>query len=243
MKAAYAPNRLLKPLIRTGSRGSGEYKEVSWDDALDYVAAGLSKIKGTFGCESILFLGGSGSCRGALHNTSSLTRRFLNISGNIAKMGDASGGCIWNGLPVPQCGGMDTAARSENPIIPEYCWPDAILEGKSGRYPADIKAMEPPGNVKNDYDIFCELSNRLGFLDIYSEGKTAAQWIKQFVAESVIPDCEHFRQTGICRESGRVSMGKEWTKPVQQTFLRRQNQPNHVWDLGHTRYWWRLNHQ
>ena len=40
MKAAYAPDRLLKPLIRTGLRGSGDYKEVSWDEALDYVAAG-----------------------------------------------------------------------------------------------------------------------------------------------------------------------------------------------------------
>ena len=85
MKAAYAPDRLLKPLIRTGLRGSGDYKEVSWDEALDYVAAGLRKIKGTFGSESISFLGGSRSCRGAIHNTSSLTQRFLNMFGGYTQ--------------------------------------------------------------------------------------------------------------------------------------------------------------
>ena len=41
----------------------------------------------------------------------------------------------------------------------------------------------------------------------------------------------------------RLALMKEWIKPVQQTFLRQQSQPNQVWDLGHTRYWWRLNHQ
>ena len=50
------------------------------------------------------------------------------------------------------------------------------------------KAMDPQGSAKNDYDIFCELSDHLGFLNIYSEGKTAAEWIKQFLAESVITD-------------------------------------------------------
>ncbi len=45
-----------------------------------------------------------------------------------------------------------------------------------------------------------------------------------------------------CREYGRVSMGKEWIKRAQQTFLRQQNQQNHVWDPGHIRYWWRLNY-
>ena len=88
MQAAYAPDRLLKPLIRTGSRGSGNFKEVSWDEALDHVAEGLGAIKEKYGSDSVIFLGGSGSCRGALHNTSSLTERFLNMFGsNVKKYG------------------------------------------------------------------------------------------------------------------------------------------------------------
>ncbi len=487
MQVAYAPDRLLNPLIRTGSRGSGDFKEVSWDEALDCVVAGLRKIKRKFGSESILFLGGSGACRGALHNTGSLTKRFLNMfggytqtygnyssaasdfvtpylfgtlnigidaatlqhskliilwganimdtrfgceyptrikeaaknnvpiividprksrtanldhakwifirpgtdtammaavlyeliknkqvdhpflekycigfdrvqkyilgtddnqpktaqwaeqicgtpadsikkladlygrieptalipglsiqrniggeeamrmamvlqaaTGNIGKWGGASGGCIWDGLPVPECGAMDPADRSENPLIPEYCWSDAILEGKSGQYPSDIqaiynvggnylsqgsdikknmrafnqvefsvchehfmtptarycdvilpattfleredilfpgmnylfysgKAMDPPGNVKDDYDIFCGLSQRLGFLDIYSEEKSAAQWIEQFIAESVITDDSHFKQTGIYsgEEQTRIGLSDFIGDPVK----------------------------
>jgi anaerobic dimethyl sulfoxide reductase subunit A len=477
MQVAEAPDRLLQPLIRTGARGSGDFKEVSWDEALDYTAAGLRKIEGKFGSQSVIFLGGSGSCRGALHNTASLTQRFLNMfggytqtysnyssaasdfvtpyvfgtlevgidaatlqhskliilwganimdtrfgceyptrlreagknsvpivvidprksrtanlpnaqwlqirpgsdtammasvlyellknnqvdypylekycsgfdqvekyilgtvdhqpktpqwaeqicgtpaasiqkladlygrtrpaalipglsiqrnlggeeamrmamvlqaaTGNTGKMGGASGGCIWEGLPVPECGGMDTADRPENPLIPEYCWPDAILEGKNGGFPVDIKAiynvggnylsqgsdikknmhafnqvefsvcheqfmtptaaycdvilpattfleredillpgmnylfysakvMDPPLNVKDDFDIFCELSDRLGFIDTYSEGKTAAQWIEQFAAESVITDYEHFKQTGIYSGEDQMRIG------------------------------------
>ena len=32
------PDRLMTPLIRTGERGSGEFREASWEEALDYVA-------------------------------------------------------------------------------------------------------------------------------------------------------------------------------------------------------------
>jgi anaerobic dimethyl sulfoxide reductase subunit A len=487
MQVAEAPDRLLQPLIRRGPRGSGDFKAVSWDEALDYVAAGLRNIKDKFGSESILFLGGSGSCRGALHNTASLTKRFLNMfggytqtysnyssaasdfvtpyvfgtsevgidaatlrrskliilwganimdtrfgceyparlreacknnvpiividprksrtanlphaqwfpirpgtdtammasvlyellknnivdypylekyctgfdqvvkyilgtdddqpktpqwaeqicgtpagliqklaglygrtkpaalipglsiqrnlggeeamrmamvlqaaTGNIGKMGGAPGGCIWDGLPVPECGSMDTAARPGNPFIPEYCWPDAILEGKNGGYSVDIKgiynvggnylsqgsdikknmrafdkvefsvchehfmtptaaycdvilpattfleredilfpgmnylfysakAIDSPGDVKDDYEIFCELSDRLGFLDKYSEGKSATQWVEQFAAESVITDYEDFKQSGIFsgQDQMRIGLSKFIADPVK----------------------------
>ena len=37
------PDRIRRPMIRVGDRGSGEFREVSWDEALDYVAERLRK--------------------------------------------------------------------------------------------------------------------------------------------------------------------------------------------------------
>lgn len=56
------PSRLTKPLIRTRRKGAGAYdedtwrmdfREASWDEALDLVAKRLLEIKGKFGSESL----------------------------------------------------------------------------------------------------------------------------------------------------------------------------------------------
>ncbi|AOF84752.1 molybdopterin oxidoreductase Fe4S4 domain protein [Hydrogenophaga sp. RAC07] len=40
----YHPERLLHPLVRTGPKGSGQFKRVGWDEALDLIAARLQDI-------------------------------------------------------------------------------------------------------------------------------------------------------------------------------------------------------
>ena len=84
-RVLHAPDRLKTPLIRTGPRGSGEFREASWSEALDLVAERLKEIKDKYGNESITHLGSSGACNGALHNTSLLTARFLNMFGGQTK--------------------------------------------------------------------------------------------------------------------------------------------------------------
>ena len=37
----YSPARLRKPLLRTGPRGKGEYREIEWDEALSIVTERL----------------------------------------------------------------------------------------------------------------------------------------------------------------------------------------------------------
>src|SRR5437899_3323639 len=37
-RRVYAPERVLTPLLRTGPKGAGEFRAVSWDEALDLVA-------------------------------------------------------------------------------------------------------------------------------------------------------------------------------------------------------------
>jgi anaerobic selenocysteine-containing dehydrogenase len=43
----YAPARLRAPLLRTGLRGSGEFKEISWDEALETATKWLGEIRGS----------------------------------------------------------------------------------------------------------------------------------------------------------------------------------------------------
>lgn len=47
------PDRLKYPQIRTGERGEGKFKRVSWDEALDFMAARLKELKQKYGPESV----------------------------------------------------------------------------------------------------------------------------------------------------------------------------------------------
>ena len=51
----YDENRIKKPLIRAGERGENKWREVSWDEALDYVASKMQEIKQKYGPESFIF--------------------------------------------------------------------------------------------------------------------------------------------------------------------------------------------
>ncbi|HWP63445.1 MAG TPA: molybdopterin-dependent oxidoreductase [Candidatus Binatia bacterium] len=50
-------DRILRPLVRTGERGSGEFREATWDEVLDHVAAELRRIGETYGWDSIHVFG------------------------------------------------------------------------------------------------------------------------------------------------------------------------------------------
>jgi anaerobic dimethyl sulfoxide reductase subunit A len=477
-RALYAPDRLKRPLLRIGPRGSGQFKEVSWPRALDIVTNRLADIKSRYGNEAILHLGGSGSCRGALHNTDSLTARFLSLfggytratgsystgaasfavpfvlgrspagidvgtlqfsnliilwganiadtrmgcetearireagsrgvdvividprgsasvtglgtqwipvrpgtdaalmmavlyvlldeklvdtafvekysvgfdelarhvlgltgaeartpqwaeavcgtpaetivqfarqygrihpaalipgwsfqrtiggeeatrmaialqvaTGNLGIPGGSSGSPLWNSLPYPRMGEIGVPSNAVEKSVPKYRWPDAILEGRRGGYASDIKAIYNVGGnyliqgsdihknirafgqvefavchdyvltptaqhcdvilptttflerddivfpgggnyvlfsnqavpslheARNDYDVFCELADRFGFLSDYDEGKSAEDWLKSFVADSEVPDYEEFKRTGIHTGADQLRVG------------------------------------
>ncbi len=55
------PDRLRTPLIRTQERGADKWKEVTWDEALDFIAERMQTIKATHGPEAMaLFSHGIG---------------------------------------------------------------------------------------------------------------------------------------------------------------------------------------
>ncbi len=53
----YSPARLRKPLLRTGPRGSGEFREIEWEEALKIATGWLSAIRATDPKKLALFTG------------------------------------------------------------------------------------------------------------------------------------------------------------------------------------------
>ena len=50
----YAPDRLLHPLRRSGPKGSGQFEPISWDQALDTIAARFEAIIDSDGAEALM---------------------------------------------------------------------------------------------------------------------------------------------------------------------------------------------
>ena len=57
----YSPHRLKTPLIRTGERGEGKFREASWDEALDLTAQKMKEIKEKDGPQALLSHSGRGA--------------------------------------------------------------------------------------------------------------------------------------------------------------------------------------
>ncbi len=81
LEAARSPERLKTPLKRKGARGGTDFETLSWEQALDEIAGKLIELKAALGPEALMVLPGSGSCRGSVHSTSGLTRRFFSLWG------------------------------------------------------------------------------------------------------------------------------------------------------------------
>lgn len=75
-KFHYSPERLKTPLIRTGARGSGRFREATWEEALGLVAERLGETRALHGNGSILSLASAGSI-GALQATQTLDRKSV----------------------------------------------------------------------------------------------------------------------------------------------------------------------
>jgi anaerobic selenocysteine-containing dehydrogenase len=47
------PERLMYPMRRTGPKGSGQFARITWDEALDEIAARFNEAERDFGAESV----------------------------------------------------------------------------------------------------------------------------------------------------------------------------------------------
>jgi anaerobic selenocysteine-containing dehydrogenase len=77
---ARSADRLLYPMRRVGPKSRGEFVRISWDEALDLVAARMREAIASHGAESIWPYVGSGSM-GLLQGVYGAGRRFWNVLG------------------------------------------------------------------------------------------------------------------------------------------------------------------
>ncbi len=68
LQVVYHPDRLIYPLKRAGKRGEGKWQRISWDEALDMVAAGFRKVLDKYGPESITWSWGDAAGKNTGHS-------------------------------------------------------------------------------------------------------------------------------------------------------------------------------
>ena len=73
----YHPDRLNYPLKRAGERGENKWQRISWEQALDEIADGLSRTRDKYGPEAVcMSIGGDNHCSGEY------LARFTNLVGS-----------------------------------------------------------------------------------------------------------------------------------------------------------------
>ncbi|WP_047308065.1 molybdopterin-containing oxidoreductase family protein [Rhodopseudomonas palustris] len=110
------PDRLTYPMRRIGPKGSGQFARVSWDEALDEIAARFDAAEAAFGAESVwpyYYAGTMGLVMrdgiNRLANVKKYSRFYSTICANIAWSGYAAG--------VGKVAGVDPREMARSDLI------------------------------------------------------------------------------------------------------------------------------
>jgi len=118
----YSAERLLYPMMRVGERGEGKFKRVSWDEALNFVAAKMLELKEKYGPTALVDQSYAGASYGVLHKSDQiegLLARFLGLFG-----------CRTNSWSVPSYQGTTFSSRMTFGTIEDGNEDDAFAHSK-----------------------------------------------------------------------------------------------------------------
>ncbi|MFZ5822321.1 MAG: molybdopterin-containing oxidoreductase family protein [Chloroflexota bacterium] len=77
LEVLYSPERIQRPRIQTGARGSGDWKEISWDEALGMVAEKLTALRESGNAHALALM--HGDLRGQMRQ---VVNRFMRAYGS-----------------------------------------------------------------------------------------------------------------------------------------------------------------
>jgi anaerobic selenocysteine-containing dehydrogenase len=110
------PDRLTRPLLRTGPKGSGQFREIGWDEALDRMAGALAGVAARHGSEAVwpfYYAGTMGLVQrdgiNRLRHAMRYSRQRLTICNSICEAGWSAG--------VGAYRGPDTREMAQSDLI------------------------------------------------------------------------------------------------------------------------------
>ena len=109
----YSPDRVLYPLRRTGPKGSGEFEQITWDDALDEIGTRLNAIIAEHGGEAIMPFSDAGNQ--SVLATQGISSRFFHHIGATRLLRNICGPTVGAGVRMTNgtgLGGDPLAARA-----------------------------------------------------------------------------------------------------------------------------------
>lgn len=150
-------DRLLTPLIRTGAKGSGEFREATWEEALELVAQRTNDVISTHGGGAVLPWSSAGT-QGLLQLTG-LSKPFFAKIGSSVQTGSVCGAASGMGMAAVYGHGLGTdpmqAAHSDQIILwgtntrltNRHLWPVVEAAQKRG---AHVVVIDPIRTITAD---------------------------------------------------------------------------------------------
>ncbi len=138
----HQPGRLLYPMKRVGRRGDASFQRISWDEAIEGIAANLKKTLQRFGPMSVYIQYGTGDC-GAISGVASARRLMNLLGGYLGYYNSYSSACLRYTAPFV-VGYRDTSSYQTLPfskliVLNGFNPAETIFETNSNYYLAKAR--------------------------------------------------------------------------------------------------------
>ena len=136
------PGRLMYPMKRTGARGEGRFQRISWDEAVDLIAANLMAVVDRHGPGAVYVQYGSGDC-GALAGEFWAQRLMNLMGGYLGYYNSYSSACLRYTAPyitgARDTNSYQTLLRSRFILLNGFNPAETVFETNSNYYLAQAK--------------------------------------------------------------------------------------------------------